>query len=258
MTQATLRPVGELLGESFGRLKGRIVTLSMLFVFGIILMLLSVVLVYALGIVFLGFIQGWDVLGKMIQNPHRIPYALDQSRGALTVFNLLAAFIALRVYCWVMLATVHASMDQSLGFRGALRKGKGRGYAFLVLVILQQILLQVGMVLFILPGLVLAVLLGFALYVFARENAGVFESLGSSVRIVKGHFFGVLGRMILLALIGGLIMIVPVLGVFAGMAWVMVAWAVIYEDLRVSLVKQRVPQQPRVMRPAPAGSAPAL
>ena len=40
---------------------------------------------------------------------------------------------------------------------------------------------------------------------------------------------------------------------FAGMTWVMVAWAIIYEDLRVALVRQRVPQQPRVMRPAPAG-----
>ena len=253
MTQASLRPVGEWLGESFGRLKGRVVTLSLLFIFGIVMTLLGMVLVYALGIVFLGFIQGWDVLGKAIQNPQRIKSALEASSGALTIFNLLATFIALRVYCWVMLATIHASMDQSLGFGGALRRGKGRGYAFLVLVILQQIIFQLGMVLLILPGLVLLVLLGFALYVFARENAGVFESLGSSARIVKGHFFGVLGRMIVMAFIGGLMMIIPILGFFAGMTWVMVAWAIIYEDLRVALVRQRVPQQPRVMRPAPAG-----
>ena len=77
MTQATLRPVGEWLGESFGRLKGRVVTLSLLFVFGIVMTLLSMVLVYALGIVFLGFIQGWDVLGKAIQNPQRIQAALE-------------------------------------------------------------------------------------------------------------------------------------------------------------------------------------
>ncbi len=254
MTQPSLRPVGEWLEESFGRLKGRVVTLSLLFIFGIVVTLLGMALVYALGIVFLGFIQGWDVLVKAIQNPQRIKSALEASSGALTIFNLLATFIALRVYCWVMLATIHASMDQSLGFGGALRRGKGRGYAFLVLVILQQIIFQLGMVLLILPGLVLLVLLGFALYVFARENAGVFESLGSSARIVKGHFFGVLGRMILLAFIGGLMMIIPILGFFAGMAFVMVAWAVIYEDLRVALVRQRVPQQPRVMRPAPAGS----
>lgn len=65
---------------------------------------------------------------------------------------------------------------RSGGFRDALRKGKGPGYTFLVLLIQQQILIQVGTALFIL-----------------------------------------------------------------------------YEDLRIALVKQRTPQPSRVMRRAAAG-----
>ena len=49
MTGHSLKPVGEWLGESFGQLRGRWVTLSALFVFGFFVLLLAVVMVYGLG-----------------------------------------------------------------------------------------------------------------------------------------------------------------------------------------------------------------
>jgi hypothetical protein len=96
----------------------------------------------------------------------------------------------------------------------------------------QQVILQAGMLLFILPGLVLAVWLGFAFWAFAREDSGIFRSLGESARLVKGHFFGVLGRMLLLGLLGGAMMIVPIVGWLVGGAWIVVAWGLLYTDLR--------------------------
>lgn len=220
------------MGESFGQLKSRLLTLTTLFLFGMFALLLSVVLVYVLGIVFIGFIQGWDNLTRTVTDPRKLQFFFEESRTAFTIFNLLAAFIFLRVYCWVMLAAVHAAMDESLGFRDSLKKGKGRGYSFIVLFLLLQVILQVGMMLFLLPGIALTVLLGFSFWVFAREEAGVFQSLRGSARIVKGHFFGVLGRMLLLGLIGAAFMIVPLLGFFVGGALMIVAWSLLYEDLR--------------------------
>jgi hypothetical protein len=232
MTENSLRPVGQLLGDSFGRLGGRLGTLSMLFVGGFLAVTLSVLFVYALGIVFVGFIQGWENLGRVVMDPRKLELFFQESQSAFAVLNLLAIFVGMRMYCKFFLAAIHASSDDSLGFLDSLKKAKHRGYAFLALVIVQQVILQVGMMLFILPGIILAVLLGFALWSFAREDAGVFESLGNSVRLVKGHFFGVLGRMILIGLIGCLMMIVPVIGALVGAAFFMLAWSLMYEDLR--------------------------
>ena len=220
------------MGESFSRLRARWATLTTLFVFGFFAVLLGVVLVYVLGVVFIGFIQGWDTLTRTLTDPRKIQYFFEETRGAFTILNLLAAFVALRLYSWILLAAIHASLDVSLGFRGSLKKAGGRGYAFLFLFVLQQIILQLGVMLFLLPGIVLAVWLGFALWVFARENASVFQALGGSARIVKGRFFGVLGRMLLLGLIGGAIMIVPLVGWLVGGAWVFLAWSLLYDDLR--------------------------
>lgn len=57
-------------------------------------------------------------------------------------------------------------------------------------------------------------------------------SLGDSARAVKGHFFGVLGRMLLAGLVGGAMMIVPLVGWLVGAAWILLAWGHLYIDLR--------------------------
>ncbi|MGH9751119.1 MAG: hypothetical protein ACRD5D_09235 [Candidatus Polarisedimenticolia bacterium] len=232
MTNTTLQPVGTWVGAAFGRLKERFWTLSALYVFGLGAALFAVALVYALGFVFVGFLQGWENLARLLQDPRRLGYFLDASQGAFTLFNLLAGFVALRLYCWVLQAAIHASLDPALGFRAALGRGKGRGYSFLLLFLLQQIAVQAGAMLLFVPGIILAVFFGFAFWVFVKEGTGVLQSLRGSARAVRGHFFVVLGRMLLLGLIGGVMMIVPVLGWLAGAAWMMVAWALLYEDLR--------------------------
>ena len=232
MVRTSLKPVGEWLGGSFGLLGGRWLTLSLLFVFGCCAVVFGVVLVYLLGVVFIGTIYGWENLARVASDPRKLQYLFEGAGQTLTIFNLLAAFIALRLYSWILLAAIHASTDTSLGFRAALGRAKGRGYAFLVLFVLQQAILNVGMLLLILPGLILAVWLGFSLWSFAREKTGVFESLGRSARLVKGNFFGVLGRMLLLVLIGGAMMIVPVAGWLVGGAWIMLAWGVLFADLQ--------------------------
>jgi len=248
MTYHLLVPVGEWLGESFGRLRARWFTLSALFVIGCLALLLGVLTVYGLGFAIYGSLQGWDNMMRVVLDPRKLGYLVDEAKGGVALLNLLAAFVALRIYCWVLLAAVHASLDPSLGVRDSLRRGKGRGYAFLILVVAQQVILQVGMLLFILPGLILAVWLGFAFWAFAREESGSFRFLGESARLVKGHFFGVLGRMLLLGLLGGAMMIVPVIGWLVGSAWMFVAWGLLYTDLR----------GPAPMKAGPARRAPMV
>jgi len=251
MTRNPLRPVGEWIGVSFGRLKTGWATLTALFVFGTVAIVTSVLFVFGLGVVFIGAIQGWERLGRMLADPAKIQYVLEAAGGAFALLSLVAGFIALRLYCWILLAAVHASSDPSLGFRAALGKGKGRGYAFLVLVIVHQLALNAGMMLLLIPGIVMAVWFSFALWAFAREHSGIFESLGSSTRAVKGRFFGVLGRMLVAALIGGSMMLVPIVGWLVGGAWVMLAWGALYDELRAPGPAAVPSPRPGLVRPAP-------
>ena len=255
-----LKPVGEWLGESFAALRSRGITLSLLFLSGLFALVLGVVLVYALGFGIYGSLQGWDNMKRLLMDYQRLQYLIEESGQAIMLLNLLAALVGARLYGWFMLATIHASMDESLGVRGALRKGKERGYAFIALLILQQLIVFAGMVLLILPGIFLAVRLGFATCAFAKGGSGVFQALRDSARAVKGRFFGVFGRMLLAGLICSLMMIVPLLGWLAGSAWILIAWSLLYDDLRgPSPSPARIPiaPRPRVVHPVAPQHSPA-
>jgi hypothetical protein len=231
MSDESLAPIGQWLGQSFARLKGSLLTLSIIFIIGFVTVTLGCVLVYALGVVSFGFIQGWGNVMAMVTNPSRLQAFGEQNQSLIFIVNLLAWLVGLRMFCWATLAAIHAASDESLGVRAAFKAGKSRGYGFLALFVILQIILMIGIMLLILPGLILAVLLGFTLWVFARENAGMLASLGRSVKLVKGHFLGVLGRMILVGLIGALIMIIPIIGWLVAPAFMMLAWSTLYMQL---------------------------
>lgn len=232
MSYASLEPVGSWLGGSFRLLKSRWVTLTSLFLFGFFAITLGALFVYGLGVAFAGFFQGWDKLGRILGDPLKLRYFLQETQGITAVLNLLVAFIALRIYCRILRAAIHASSDESVGFRDALKMSKRRDYAFLALVVVQQVMLQAGMILFLLPGIALAVFFGFAPWAFARQDAGIVQSLKDSAGMIKGHFLGVLGRMLLVGLIGSLMMLVPVIGWLIGGAWILTAWGMLYKNLR--------------------------
>ncbi|MCB2203541.1 hypothetical protein KQI65_02240 [bacterium] len=53
--------------------------------------------------------------------------------------------------------------------------------------------LMLGLVLFVLPGIVFMVYMGFFATFMVIDGAGVFESMSKSARLVQGHFFHVVG-----------------------------------------------------------------
>lgn len=90
---------------------------------------------------------------------------------------------------------------------------------FLATYILLSIVLTIGFILLIVPGIILGIIFGFALYLVIDRNAGIIESFKESARITKGNRWNLflLGLVFIginivgaLALLVGLLVSIPV------------------------------------------------
>ena len=107
-------------------------------------------------------------------------------------------------------------------------------FKYLISTILVSIITMVGFLLFVIPGIILAVRLAFFAYFIVDKEAGPIDAIKKSWNLTRGSFwnislFGLLlaGFNILgaLALLVGLIFTIPT-------TWV--AWAVFYEKLKAT------------------------
>ena len=228
-----LPSVGDWTGRSFRGLSGSWITLTALGIVGTVVTAISVALVYGLAVLALGFLQGFEFLGRL-GDPEQLSWFLhDETNGTLfRVLNLVAMLVAIRIGAWFALAHVHAACDHSLGFFGALRAAKPRSLPFIGLAIVHQLAVGLATMALIIPGIVVGLWFSMAALTFAREDLGVLASFGRSRQLVKGRGFAVLGRLLLMSIVCTLIMIVPIAGWIVGPALAWVAWATLYEDLR--------------------------
>ncbi len=45
-----------------------------------------------------------DTMMRVALDPRKLGYLIDEAKGGFALLNLLAAFVALRIYCWMLLA----------------------------------------------------------------------------------------------------------------------------------------------------------
>lgn len=119
--------------------------------------------------------------------------------GLGIVFGLLAIGWAL-VQMYITFASqagmIYALKNSDLSVKEAFNLGRTKVVPFFVLMFLLSGIVLGGFVLFIIPGLILATLFGFSLYVLIDEDYKDFKALVRSKQYVKPHFWGVVGRII--------------------------------------------------------------
>lgn len=97
--------------------------------------------------------------------------------------------------------------------------------------LLTSLLVMIGLVLCVIPGLVVATLTAFAMYFVVDKDQGPMEAITSSSRLVRDN----LGDTIVLFLLSVLVVILGVIccliGVFAAIPVAMLAWAYAYRTL---------------------------
>ena len=111
---------------------------------------------------------------------------------------------------------------------------KGFGYGgFLLASILFYIGAVIGLILFIVPGLIFIATFGFYGFVIAErgENVGVIESLQRSADITRGHRWQLFGMAIVLVLVNIVGLLACLAGVIFTLGITLIAWAYTYRRL---------------------------
>lgn len=128
--------------------------------------------------------------------------AIDFFRLAIP-YMAVATIISMIVGFWYQLALILAVKAD--GHKMSIAKLAESAVplmgAFLWLMILTMFILLGGSLLFLIPGLILAVLFSFAPYVLVNEKVFGLEALDRSVQYFGNRFWGNLGRLALLTLI---------------------------------------------------------
>ena len=99
------------------------------------------------------------------------------------------------------IALVLALSNQSLSIKAAYSEARKYFWRYILLSILLTVILGLGYLFLIIPGIILTVWFSFSVFVMILENQGPINSLKQSRRYVKGRWWGIFGRLLGLILL---------------------------------------------------------
>jgi hypothetical protein len=117
-----------------------------------------------------------------------------------TALGGLVVFIGWIIFVLSMLSIVY-SIHNTAGVDASYRATIGWFWAFVWVVILELLAVFGGYAMLIIPGIWLEIALSFTAYVFVAEHRRGLDALRQSKDYVKGYWWAVLGRVLLLAVI---------------------------------------------------------
>lgn len=209
------RSLGEILSAAFNIYKAN--ATQLILVVAIVVVPLSLVGAVFAGVVFaperIGVTNGEVVIG--------LDYA-DRSWGAFLLVGAIGALIAVLISALLQAATVRAAAQATIGDRvdvdASYRYGFKRLWSVILVSLLVGLIVAAGFILLVIPGIIFLVLLSVSIPVLIVEGRRGTEAMGRSWNLVKGHFWHVLGVILVAALIVGLVS--GLIGSIGGDAWV--------------------------------------
>jgi len=186
METKKLRKVGVLLRDSWQTYIKNFSGLIRTYLYALIgfLPLMAVIVLFvAYRYSFVGMPLFWEVFLGVI-----LAYAAMFSLGFL-IYMAVSAYLGL-------FAAIKDDFKSSP--RKNLEKGKERFWSYIVISILTFLLILFWFTLLIIPAIVFSVFYGLAVYVLFFEGKREMEAICRSKELVKGHFWGVFGRILIL------------------------------------------------------------
>lgn len=200
----------ELLKSSWEILKERWKTL-------VAIQLVPVLLIIPIGIlgaIFVG-VSAVGNLSKLSGGDYEAALALFKIFGpVLIVLVLLSVFIQV----WTGVALIYAIRDwkEGVGFKESYRRAWRILRSYLWVSVLAGLSVLGGFMLLVIPGLIFAVWFGFAGYVVIDQGTKGVEALRTSKELVKGRFWGVVWRFLVVGFLG---LILVSVGEYLDQSW---------------------------------------
>ena len=173
-----------------------------------IVILMVIMALVAIGLVFLaGVLSGLFVTAA-------------GAAGAILAFVVVAIAViaAIVISIWMSAAILIVVKDRGTkpGWKGALASAKPLIGRFFWTGLLSCIIIMVGYILLIIPGLIFTVWFMWASYLVVYEGISGTAAVSRSKDLARGYFWPIFGRVILLviftAVISGILNIIPLLG----------------------------------------------
>lgn len=205
--------IGEVFSKSWELLTKNITMFVLVALIGIGLTLIPIIIATFGGVSVLGVAMSVDAVSTLMA-------------GAGMVILLLVAILGLFVSTWTVGASTYAAYNAMTGkkvtawdnYKMALKKF----WIFLGVSIVVGIIVSVGMLLLVIPGVIALIFLAYTFYLVVAENLGTGKAISRSFELAKKNWATILVAMILLALISTVLswiplinfIIVPVLSIF--------------------------------------------
>lgn len=134
----------------------------------------------------------------------------------ITVFKSLSlaiaviALVGFFIQSWGYLALIYAIKDrkENIGLQEAYKRSLYKLVSYWWVAFLSTVIVGLGFICLIIPGIIFLVWFGFAPFVLVNEGIGGFTALLQSKSYVSGRFFPIFFRLVAIAIIGLVLVII--------------------------------------------------
>ncbi len=131
-----------------------------------------------------------------------MPTPAEQAAGvSFSGMYMVMMLVSGVVNVFMGIALILVMQNSGLTAMDAYKQSTSYFLRYLGMSIVMMVLLMVGFLLLVIPGIILAVWLSFSAFVLVLENGGMISSLKQSREYVRGHWWGVLGRLLAMGLL---------------------------------------------------------
>ncbi len=130
----------------------------------------------------------------------------------------LAIIASFLIVSWGMAATISAAVDERLGFKDSFNRANGCWLSLLWVTSLYSFIVGGASLLFLIPGILTSIWFFAAAYLVVAEDLKGMDALLKSKALVDGRFLPVLGRLVIVWVLGMILGMIPVVGPFFSLA----------------------------------------
>lgn len=176
--------------------------------------------------ILIGFLLGWSQLSELFRQINADVENINPGLflGLIPLVSLIVIVSAITAPAYVLVGLASAKREK-IGPLAAIKTGLHKVLPLLGLNLLMGLIVALGLVALIIPGLLFIAWFSFAPYLLISQNKGIIEALKSSKALVKGRFFEVWGLLLATASVSLLGLIPAVGGVLDGLASILVSLA---------------------------------